>query len=93
MIVTLTSIENKTTKVKTLRENGFCVFFFSFVWVLFCGGSLIYIYIFVKLKKFYISKNLVIIFKLNAIESFYQREKKILPKSWFFLVLIIVLKK
>jgi hypothetical protein len=35
----LTSKGNKTTKVKKLRGYGFCVFYFSFVWVLFCGGS------------------------------------------------------
>ncbi len=38
-IVTPASIGNKTTKVKRLKEDGFCVFNFSFDWVLFCGGS------------------------------------------------------
>jgi hypothetical protein len=38
MTTTLTSTCNKTTKVKRLKEDGFCVFCFSFVWVLFCGG-------------------------------------------------------
>jgi hypothetical protein len=32
-------MENKITTVKKLREDGFCVFCFSFVWVLFYGGS------------------------------------------------------
>jgi len=36
MTTTPTSMDNKTTKVKRLREDRFCVFFF--VWVLFCGG-------------------------------------------------------
>ncbi len=38
-MTTSTSIDNKTTKVKRLKENEFCAFCFSFVWVLFCGGS------------------------------------------------------
>jgi len=74
---TPTSIDNKTTKVKRLREDRFCVFFFffcfSFVWVLFCGGS--FFYTFVKLRKFYFSKNLIIIFKLSIIESFYYTKR------------------
>jgi len=45
------TIDNKTTKVKKLREDRFGVFYcFSFVWVLFCGGSfLILFYTFIKL--------------------------------------------
>jgi hypothetical protein len=54
------SINNKTTKVKRLREGGFCVFCF-FLNVLFCCGS--FFYIFVKPKKFLITKNLVITYK------------------------------
>jgi len=38
-VTTSTSIDNKTTKVKRLKENEFCAFCFSFVWVLFCGES------------------------------------------------------
>jgi hypothetical protein len=34
--ITLALIDNKTTKVKRLREDRFCVFF---VWVFFCVGS------------------------------------------------------
>jgi hypothetical protein len=30
MIITLASINNKTTKIKRLREDKFCVFFFLF---------------------------------------------------------------
>jgi hypothetical protein len=33
-----TSTSNKTTTMKRLREDGFSVFGFSFVWVLFCDG-------------------------------------------------------
>jgi len=34
-----------------------------------------FLYTFVKLRKFYISKNLAIIFKLNTIESFFYIDK------------------
>jgi len=40
-----TSTCNKTTKVKRLREDEFCVFCFSFVWVLFCGGSFFFTFL------------------------------------------------
>jgi hypothetical protein len=52
MTTTLTSIGNKTTKVKRLREGGFCVLCFFFL--KFCGGSFFF-YIFVKPKKFFLS--------------------------------------
>jgi hypothetical protein len=65
-----TSIDNKTTKVTRLKEDRFCVFFcLGFV----CGGS--FFYTFINLRKFHISKNLVIIFKLSTIKSFYYIEK------------------
>jgi len=38
MIATPTSTSNKTTKVKSPKEGGFCVFSLSFFWVLFCNG-------------------------------------------------------
>jgi hypothetical protein len=74
MTATPTSIDNKTTKVKRPREEWFCIFllffFLGFVlwWVLF-------FYVFVKLKLFFITKNLLLILKLNTIESFYYIEK------------------
>jgi len=36
MIATPTSIDNKTTKVKKLREDSFCVLFFAFILSRFC---------------------------------------------------------
>ncbi len=66
MTATPTSIDNKTTKVKRVREDRFCVFF---VLVLFCGGSF-FLILLSSLKISFISKNLVIIFKLSTIESF-----------------------
>jgi len=48
MITTLASICNNTTKVKRPREGGFSINYF---WVLFCGGSFIFLYISVKPKK------------------------------------------
>jgi len=48
MTTTLASICNKTTKVKRPREGGFSINCF---WVLFCGGSFIFLCISVKPKK------------------------------------------
>jgi len=63
IIATPTSIDNKTTKVNRLREDKFfVVFLLGFCFVV----GLCFI-IFVKLRMFLISKNLVIIFKLNTI--------------------------
>jgi hypothetical protein len=39
MIIAPTSTSNKTTMMKRLKEDGFWLFGFSFVWVLFCDGS------------------------------------------------------
>ncbi len=39
-------------------------------WILFCGGSFFFLYISIKPKKFFITKNLVITYKLNTIEGF-----------------------
>jgi hypothetical protein len=77
----------KTTKVKRLKEDGFCAFCFSFVWVLFCDGF--FYYAFVKFRKFFISKNLVIIYKLSKMDNFYYNEKDFVT----ILVFVIVLKK
>jgi hypothetical protein len=68
MTTALTSIGNKTTKVKRLRQGGVFFFFLGFVlwWVPF-------FYIFVKPKKKFITKNLVITYKLNIIEGFYHK--------------------
>ncbi len=76
MSTTPTSIDNKTTKVKRLREDRFCIFSFcfSFILVLFCGGSFFYT-LSSNLESFFISKNLVIIFKLNTIKNFYYIQK------------------
>jgi hypothetical protein len=77
MTTTPTSIDNKTTKVKRLREDKFCVLFgFLLWWVLF--------YTLVKRRKFFISKNLVIIFKLSIIESFYYTQKDFATILVFF---------
>ncbi len=73
MITTSISTCNVTTKVKRLREDGFCGFLFSFVWVLFCGGS--FFLHFCQAYNFFITKNLVITYKLNTIESLYYKEK------------------
>jgi len=64
MIITLASINNKTTKVKRLRVDRFCVFFFCLGFVLW---RVLFFHTYVKLRKFSISKNLVIIFKLSTI--------------------------
>jgi hypothetical protein len=73
--ITPTSIDNKKTKVKRLREDRFCVFILQF----FCQGFVLwwvfFLCTFFKLRKKIISKNLVIIFKLNTIESLYSKEK------------------
>ncbi len=61
--MTSISIGNKRTKVKRPRKGGFC----------FVVGS--FFYIFVKLIKFFIIKNLVITFKLSTIKSFYHKER------------------
>jgi hypothetical protein len=72
-VTTPTSTNNKTTKVKRLKEDKFCVFLFFFCldfilwWVFF--------YAFVKLKKKIITKNLVIIFKLSTIKKIYYTKK------------------
>jgi hypothetical protein len=74
MTTTPTSIDNKTTKVKRLREDKFCVFF-AFLLFGFCFMVGPFFYTFVKPRKKFISKNLIIIFKLRTIESFYYTQK------------------
>jgi len=66
-----TSTGTPTTKVKRPREGGYCVTF-SF-WVLFCGGSFFFLYVFIKFKKFLITKNLVITYQLSTIDGFYHK--------------------
>jgi hypothetical protein len=69
MTATPTSTKNKTTKVKRPRENRFYVFL-----LFFCSGFVLWSFFFyalVKLRKFFITKNLVLIFRLSTIESFY----------------------
>ncbi len=60
-----TSTDNQTMKVKKLKEGGFCIFvFLGFVlwWVFF-------------LKSFFITKKLVITYKLNTIKGFYYKSR------------------
>jgi len=71
---TPTSIDNKTTKVKKKRENRFYVFF-AFLLFGFCFMVGPFFYNFIKPRKFFISKNLVIIFKLSTIKSLYYTYK------------------
>jgi hypothetical protein len=40
-----TSTSNKAMKLKRLKECGFCAFCFSFIWVLFCGGSFFFTFL------------------------------------------------
>jgi len=61
-----TSTSNKTTKVKRLKEGGFCVFCFSLIWVLFCGGSFFFTFL-SSPKSFFITRNLIITYKLSTI--------------------------
>jgi hypothetical protein len=71
MTTTPTSTSNKTTKVKRPREGGFCVIFLGFVlWWVF-----LFFYVYVKPKKFFITKNLVITYKLSTIDDFYHKVK------------------
>ncbi len=73
-IVAPTPMGNKTTKVKRLKEDRFCIFlYFFFVSALFCGGS--FFYAFIKFRKFFITKNLVVIYKLSRTKSFYYKER------------------
>jgi len=53
---------------------GFMFFCFSFV-LSFVLWWVLYFYAFIKLRNFFISKNLIIIFKLSTIENFYYIEK------------------
>jgi len=62
---------NQTRKVKTPREGAFCVtFFFGFCFV---AGHFFPFYVYVKPIKFFVTKNLVIIYKLSTIEGFYHK--------------------
>ncbi len=67
-IATLASIDNKTTKVKSLREDRFGVFF-SLSWFCFVGVLFLFKIFSSSLENFLISKNLVIIFKLSTIKK------------------------
>ncbi len=73
MIATPASTYNKTTKVKRPREDRFC--FLAFLLSEFCFVVGLFFNAFVKLRKFFITKNLVLIFKLSTIKSFYYRKK------------------
>jgi hypothetical protein len=71
MTITPASTGTPTMNVKRPKEGGFYVTF-SF-WVLFCGGSFFFLYVSIKLKKFFITKNLVITYKLSTINGFYHK--------------------
>jgi hypothetical protein len=72
MTATPTLTGKKTTKVKRPKEGGICVILFYF-WVLFCGRFFFPLYVSIKLKKFFIIKNLIITYKLSTIEGFYHK--------------------
>jgi len=65
MTTTPTSTNNKTTKVKRLREDRFCLF--AFLLSRFCFVVGFFFNAFVQLRKFFITKNIIILFKLNTI--------------------------
>ncbi len=68
------STNNQTTKVKRPREGGVCVVLFIF-WVLFCGRFFFFFFFpcFYEAKKSFITKNLVIVYKLSTMEGFYYK--------------------
>lgn len=72
MTTTPTLTGNQTTKVKRPKEGGICVILFFFR-VLFCGRFFFPLYVSIKLKKFFIIKNLIITYNLSTIEGFYQK--------------------
>jgi hypothetical protein len=71
MMTITTSTCNKTMKVKRPREGGFCVIIFGFYFVV----CLFFLYIFVNPINFFITKNLVITYKLNTIKGFCHKKK------------------
>jgi hypothetical protein len=80
MTTTPTSTINKTTKVKRSREGGFCVIFFGFCFVV----GFFFLYVSVKPKKFFITKNLVITYKLSTINGFCHKVKDFSMVLGFF---------
>jgi hypothetical protein len=58
----------------------------------FCFVVGLFLYTFIKFRKFFITKNLVFIFKLSTIESFYYKERDFATILGFF-ILVIVLGK
>ncbi len=70
MTTTPTLISNKTMKVKRPREGGFCVIFFGFCFVV---GPFFSLYISIKPKTFFFTKNLVITYKLSTMKGFYHK--------------------
>ncbi len=71
MTTTQASTSYQIMKVKRPREGGFCVTF-SF-WVLFCDGSFFPLCLCEPRKFFFLTKNLVIIYKLSTIKGFYHK--------------------
>ncbi len=78
--MTPTSTCNKTMKVKRPKEGGFCDLLLGFVlwWVFFS------FYISFKPRKKFITKNLVITFKLNTIKIFLPERKRFYHGPGFF---------
>ncbi len=85
-----TSIDNKVTKVKRLKEYGFCVYCFSFVWVLFYGGF--FFMFFSSLESFYHQESSHYIQIMYNNKKLLQREKTC-HNFGFFFVFVTVLKK
>jgi hypothetical protein len=70
MTATLTSTNNNTIKVKRPREDRFCIFLLFFL-SKFCFVVGCFFYALIKFRIFFITNNVVLIFKLSTIESFY----------------------
>ncbi len=49
--------------------------FVFFFWVLFCVESFFSLYVSIKPKKFFITKNVVITYNLSTIKGFYHKER------------------
>jgi hypothetical protein len=78
-----TSIGNKTTKVKRLKENKFCVFCFLLFGFCFVVG-LFFLYVSIKPKKFFITKNMVITYKFKHNRWFLPQSERFCHGLGFF---------
>jgi len=70
---------------------GFVFFAFLLFGFYFVVGP--FFYIFIKFLKFFITKIIVVIYKLNTLESSYYKEKDFATILGFFKFLITVLEK